>query len=183
MSLSTSAPSRRPACAPLRGDEADLYRLHADHLWRVVRNNVAGPRERIDDACQSAWAIMLRTQPRRETVFAYLITVAIHEGWELSRRDRRQCPLLIEDDDVRGELHIEQTRGSGSPEAQVLARETLREIADALPSRQRTVVALLALGYSYREIGELLEYSYTTVNRQLVRAQRTLRPTRDADWR
>jgi len=62
----------------------------------------------------------------------------------------------------------------------VLARETLREIAEALPARKRTVIALQALGYSYREIGELLDYSDTTVNRQLDRAHRRLDPLRAA---
>jgi RNA polymerase sigma factor (sigma-70 family) len=181
MSPSSPAHPRRPACSPLRGDEADLYRTHAARLRRVVRLNVTGSEELIDDACAHAWAVLLRTQPRRETVFSYLVTVAIHEAWRLARADREQCPLTAPLEQGSGEAMIDRLPGPGRTDTQVLARETLREIAAVLPERKRLVLVLKALGYSYAEIGALLGWSYWTVNRQLMRAYRSVDAIADAD--
>ena len=63
--------------AALRGDESELYRRHHRRLLRVVTRNVIAPRELIEDACQNAWAILLRRQPDREAVFAWLCEA----GW------------------------------------------------------------------------------------------------------
>jgi RNA polymerase sigma factor (sigma-70 family) len=43
------------------GDAADLYRRHHRDLERAVN----APRELIEDACQTAWATLLRSQPER----------------------------------------------------------------------------------------------------------------------
>jgi DNA-directed RNA polymerase specialized sigma24 family protein len=85
----------------LLGDEAELYRLHhralvrvvARSLVRVVARSVNASRELIEDACQTAWSILLRRQPDRECVFAWLRTVAIHEAYRLSRVERRDARL------------------------------------------------------------------------------------------
>jgi DNA-directed RNA polymerase specialized sigma24 family protein len=69
--------------SPLRGDEEDLYRRHDHELRRTVARAVYAPPELIEDACQNAWAILLRCQPRRSTVFAWLRVVAIHEAYRL----------------------------------------------------------------------------------------------------
>jgi DNA-directed RNA polymerase specialized sigma24 family protein len=66
-----------------RGDETDLYRRHQRDLHRAVAHTVSAPRELIEDACQTAWAILLRTQPDRRAIFAWLRVVAIHEAYRL----------------------------------------------------------------------------------------------------
>ena len=73
----------RPTHAP-RGDEDELYRRHHRDLERAVAHVVNAPRELIEDACQTAWAILLRNQPDRDAIFAWLRVVAIHEAYRLS---------------------------------------------------------------------------------------------------
>src|SRR3954452_1843007 len=76
-----------------RGDEDELYRLHHHDLHRAVAHAVNAPRELIEDACQTAWTILLRTQPDRHTIFAWLRVVAIHEAYRLSAIERRTTRL------------------------------------------------------------------------------------------
>jgi hypothetical protein len=94
----TGAPARPTDAAALRGDEATLFATHSGTLERAVRRAVDGPDALVEDACQCAWAILLRAQPDRATAFAWLLTVAIHEAWRLSAADRRSCPLTRRDD-------------------------------------------------------------------------------------
>jgi DNA-binding NarL/FixJ family response regulator len=75
-----TAPPQRPTP---RGDEGELYRRHHRDLHRTVARAVNGSRELIEDACQTAWLILLRRQPDRERVFGWLRTVAIHEAYRL----------------------------------------------------------------------------------------------------
>lgn len=179
MSIHTAARQRRRGHVCLRGDEAELYATHQDQLWRVVRTQVRGSSDLIDDACASAWAILLRSQPDRScTLFAWLVRVAVHEAWRQSSADRQQAPLAPLADDDDAPHPVDGAVGRGRTEAQVLAREQLREIAAALPGRKRTVIGLQALGFKQREIAELLGDTERTVDRQLRRAKRQLDPLR-----
>jgi hypothetical protein len=76
-----------------RGDEDRLYRQHHRDLHRAVARVVRAPRELIEDACQTAWATLLRTQPDRYAIFAWLRVVAIHEAYRLAAIDRRAVHL------------------------------------------------------------------------------------------
>jgi DNA-directed RNA polymerase specialized sigma24 family protein len=58
-------------------------------------------------------------------------------------------------------------------ELAVEAREALRPLA-GLRWRRRRVPELKPVGFSYREIMELLGVTYTNVNRQLVRGRKDL---------
>jgi hypothetical protein len=60
----------RPAAttAPQRGDEADLYQRHDQALMIAVAHAINGSDALIEDACQSAWAILVRRQPDRASV-------------------------------------------------------------------------------------------------------------------
>jgi hypothetical protein len=94
-------PTDTPHPTP-RGDEDKLYRRHHRELHRAVSRAVQAPRELIEDACQTAWAILLRRQPERDAVFAWLRVVAVHEAYRLSaidRRDARLERLRLEDGD------------------------------------------------------------------------------------
>jgi hypothetical protein len=87
---------------------------------------VRAPRELIEDACQTAWAILLRTQPERCAITGWLRVVAIHAAYRLSAIDRPEARLerLLRDDgrwqDVtadHGSLEdaIDALRSHGSP--------------------------------------------------------------------
>jgi DNA-directed RNA polymerase specialized sigma24 family protein len=169
-------PTPSAALPPKRqGDEADLYRRHHRDLHRAVAHVVKAPRELIEDACQTAWAILLRTQPERYAIFAWLRVVAIHEAYRLSaieRRDARLERLRPED----GEWH-DVIADRHSLDDAILAFEALRALA-SLPERQRSDLTLKIAGYSYEEIRALTpRRTATNLNKSLVKARRRLRRT------
>jgi DNA-directed RNA polymerase specialized sigma24 family protein len=83
-----------PTPRMLRGDEADIYEKHHRHLMHVLRARVMTHDETVlEDASAHAWLQFLRYQPRRDTVFNWLCTVAIHEAWDLTKRRRGVVPM------------------------------------------------------------------------------------------
>ena len=163
------APGGRP---PLRGDEGDLYRRHHRDLHRAVAHAVNAPRELIEDACQNAWAILLRAQPDRQSIFGWLYVVATREAFRLCERDRRHLPLEtavpagVWDAGMADALSIDDV---------LEARHALALLAE-LPDRQRVDLTLRVAGYSYREICALTgNRSYTNVSKHLARARARVR--------
>ena len=70
---------------------ATFYARHADRLHHIVAANARAPEQTIEDACQHAWAILLR---RPEVTldrggFAWLATVAMRRGHQVSRRRQK----------------------------------------------------------------------------------------------
>jgi DNA-directed RNA polymerase specialized sigma24 family protein len=168
-------PPTEPTRASPRGDEDELYRRHHRDLHRAVAHAVHAPQELIEDACQTAWAILLRVQPDRDAIFAWLRVVAIHEAYRLSaidRRDARLEPLRPEDSDRH-----EPATDPRSLDDAVEALEALRVLA-SLPERQRDDLALKIGGYSYVEIRALTPgRTATNVNKTLVKARTRIRHT------
>jgi DNA-directed RNA polymerase specialized sigma24 family protein len=163
----------------LQGDEADLYRRHHRDLHRAVARVVKAPRELIEDACQTAWAILLRTQPERYAIFAWLRVVAIHEAYRLAAIDRRARHLeRLNLDEHDWELVADPR----TLDEAVAALEALRTLA-SLPERQRSDLTLKIAGYSYEEIRALTPgRTFTNVNKSLVKARARIRrpPRRSA---
>jgi RNA polymerase sigma factor (sigma-70 family) len=159
---------------PLLGDEEELFRRHHRSLVRAVARSVSAPNELVEDACQHAWVMLLRRQPTRTpALFAWLRTVALHQAYRLSQRDRRDARL----EELAGDGGWEELLGSAPPlETAVEARAALASLA-ALPAAQRTDLALLIGGFSYREIarsdGRLR--STNNVNKHLTKARARLR--------
>jgi DNA-directed RNA polymerase specialized sigma24 family protein len=155
------------------GDEDELYHRYRGELERAVARVVHAPRELIEDACQTAWTILLRNQPDRHAIFGWLRTVAIHEAYRLSALGRREARL---EELHSGELDWAETIAeSRSLEEAVEAMEALRVLA-SLPDRQRQDLALKIAGYSYAEIREMTPgRTATNVNKSLAKARRRIR--------
>jgi DNA-directed RNA polymerase specialized sigma24 family protein len=83
----------RTTPSQLRGDEAELYQRHHRALVRAVARVVDPPRELIEDACQDAWDMLLRRQPERTSIFAWLRVVAVHEAYLLCAAAQRETHL------------------------------------------------------------------------------------------
>src|SRR5215208_5531471 len=160
---------------PARGDEAELYRRHHRDLHRAVAHAVNAPRELIEDACQNAWAILLRAQPDRTSIFGWLYVVATREAFRLCERER--C-----------HVHLEAMFPAGSWDAVIAdafsiddifeVHEALEVIA-SLPARQRADLTLLVAGFSYVEIAELTGgRTYTNVNKHIAKARARVRLAR-----
>jgi RNA polymerase sigma factor (sigma-70 family) len=162
------APTQTDQPVVLRGDEDQLYREHARTLRSVVRMRVNTTDENLDDACAFAWMQLVRCQPRRNTVFAWLRTVAIREAIRLDRIERGctgvefdglEHPALR---DLRAEPDVHDET--------IDARDTLASLA----ARQRIVLGLHALGLRYTEIAEVTGATVTTVARQMTRARQAV---------
>ena len=165
-----------------RGDEEELYRRHHRDLHRAVAHVVRAPRELVEDACQTAWAILLRNQPERYAIFAWLRVVAIHEAYRLLAIDRRDARLerLRRED---GDWH-ETIADPRSLDDAVAALEALRVLAAlaALAERQRTDLALKVAGYSYDEIRVMTGgTTLTNLNKSLVKARARIRAIHPRD--
>jgi RNA polymerase sigma factor (sigma-70 family) len=155
-----------------RGDEAELYRRHHQALLIAVSHAINGSGALIEDACQTAWTILLRRQPDRASVFAWLYVVAIHEAYRLSAIERRE--LHLEDLAIEGDWET-ILAGSLTVEDQLEALEALRALA-ALPDRQRHDLSLRVAGFTYREIAQLTGgRTYTNANKHLTKARAAIR--------
>jgi hypothetical protein len=171
MQPSTDTGPRKPS-----GDVDRLYRRHHRELHRAVSRAVHAPSELVEDACQTAWAILLRRQPELDTAFAWLRVVAIREAYRLSaieRRDARLEQLRSQD----GNWH-EIMADPRSLDDAVEALEALRALA-SLPEHRREDLASKVAGLSYEEIRALMPgRTRTNVNKSLVKARAEIRRTR-----
>jgi DNA-directed RNA polymerase specialized sigma24 family protein len=156
----------------LRGDEAQLYLENHRGLQRAVSRAVNASPELIQDACQTAWTNLLRHQPDRGAVFAWLCVVAVHEAYRLTTIERRDARLEDLPTDQAWDTPI---AGRPSLDDRLEAREALRALAN-LPAPQRRDLTLLVAGFRYREIAEITgRRTYTNVNKHLVKARRRMR--------
>lgn len=152
-----------------------------------MRGAAAGiPDASVEDACLFAWLQLLRAQPDRGQVRAWLFTVARHEARRLRRQAERVGSLdaeaqggsAVTGSRLAGPL-VETIAGKDTIEASHTAREALRALA-SLPENQRRYLALKVAGHSYREICVLTGASYTNVNKHLTRARARVREQRAA---
>jgi RNA polymerase sigma factor (sigma-70 family) len=168
-----SDPVTAPTTPPLlHGDESELYQCHHRALIRAVARVVDAPRELIEDACQTAWAILLHRQPERTSIFAWLRIVAIHEAYRLSRSAFRDSRL---EDISAAEGWEDQIPATWSLDDTIEARAALQFLAE-LPERERGDLALRVAGFSYREIAEMTgSRTLTNVSKQLAKARARVR--------
>lgn len=174
-------PPTDTTCPRPQGDEDALYRAHHRELQRTVARAVRAPRELIEDACQTAWTILLRSQPDRYAIFGWLRVVATHEAYRLCAIEQRDARLeRVWPDDCDGDWR-DVIADPRSLDAALEAVDALRTLA-CLPDRQREDFSLKVAGYSYEEIRVLTGgRTFTNVNKSLVKARRHIRRTRAAD--
>jgi RNA polymerase sigma factor (sigma-70 family) len=177
----------RHARRPPRGDEGELLRRHAARLERAVAKIVPwAPPWLVEEGCGHAWEQLIRHQPGRERILAWLRVVAYHEVLRLNRRKVHERSLEFEltlnGSDSPKTSALDQLSALADPhdiETAIEAREALRALA-GLRWRRRRVIALRLAGYSYKEIAERLGVTYTNVNRHVTEGQAELRRLRDA---
>jgi DNA-directed RNA polymerase specialized sigma24 family protein len=150
---------------------AAFYARHADRLQRIVAAHVNAPAHTIEDACQNAWAILMRRDDITldDRGGRWLTIVAIHEGWRLVS-GTHDVPM--------GDELPEPAGAAPSADEQAIARiEHAQRVADlrTLKARERRDLYLQALGYRYKEIADLTASSYTAVNRRLAEGRAHLR--------
>jgi RNA polymerase sigma factor (sigma-70 family) len=151
----------------------ELYALHARRLEQIVRVDVRAPQPLIEDACQFAWSRLVfhAHRIRHDTVLPWLVTTAVRQAFKLTRREGRELSLerVLED----ASEPLDRLRTHATDEL-VEYRQRLAEIGQ-LPTRQQRLVWLQGLGLSYDEIATREGCTARTVERQLLRAKRTMR--------
>jgi DNA-directed RNA polymerase specialized sigma24 family protein len=143
-------------------DIAQLYRRHRRNLERAVAAAVRAPREVVEDACQNAWTIMLRSPPYRDTWFAWLRVVAIRQAWEQCARSRNERPagafITPYVNEIGADEYPEPPDDAPDIPDQVAERiqhvHRFADLAEIKPTDRRTLY-LIGLGYRYREICQL----------------------------
>lgn len=163
-------PIRRP---PQRGDEVELFERYADQLVRTVQGAIGAPIHIAEDACAIAWLQLLRYQPDRDWIFAWLRVVATRETVRLVKAQTRHA--AFEEDPVEPAPWHADRRADF--ELTVEAREALEHIA-ALTPQQVRIFSLHLAGLSYDEISQATGYTRRTVERHVMRARRRLRNRR-----
>jgi RNA polymerase sigma factor (sigma-70 family) len=157
----------------LASDIADLYGQFASRLQQIVRSDVRAPEPVIEDACQFAWSRLVdhAGRVRRDCALAWLATTAVREARRMARREGRELSLdaAVEDAGDRALLSL-----SPRPDELVERQERLAQIA-LLPERQQRLLWLHALGLSYVEMADHTGCTRRTVERQLLRAKRSIR--------
>jgi RNA polymerase sigma factor (sigma-70 family) len=172
--------SSNVAHAPLRGDEAELFRLHYTRLVRQVKSRDGVPEAVAEDCASFAFLQLCRTQPHRcEQTPGWLRTVARYEAYAWHRLTRRfpsldEGPLRTDGEGGERVPASERVRAPVDVDLAVDAREALRSLT-GLGERRRAALTLQVAGFSYKEIQQLLGVSYTWVNRHITEGRAALR--------
>lgn len=165
MSVTVAAAGQE--CVETLEEVADLYARQAVRVRRLVHLHVTAPDAVVEDACQVAWMRLVRNRSRvrRQTAACWLARVASREALRLLDLGDRDRPLEVLDDDP--------DRAPDLIEA-IADRDVRLGAIDRLPERQRRLVWLQGLGFSYSEMAGVTGDSPRTVERQLGRARRKL---------
>lgn len=146
---------------PLLGDEADLFLELHTQLVPAIARLVPDVVSAAEEACAFAWAELVRLQPRRDNIAAWLHVVARHEAIRLAKHARREGATT-------------RSISSDGLHRTIEARAALG-LVRALPPRKRAALGMQVAGYSHAEIGRALRMTPRTVDRQIQRARTIVR--------
>ncbi len=143
---------------------ADLY---SDGVYRFILKNIKD-RDTAQDIVQESYVRMWERvkEVAYEKARAYLFTTAYHTMIDHIRKNQRLSSL----DDSYTETHDE------SPGTYNDLKEVINEAVAKLPEIQRSVIMLRDYeGYSYEEIGEILQLNDSQVKVYIFRARTFLK--------
>lgn len=159
-------------CLATLDEVAELFADQASRVRRLVRAGVRAPEPTVEDACQLAWVRLFqrRDRVRRDTATAWLVRTAIREAVKQMHRDGRELSL---------DALAEEAGDHAAPSTPALLDELIEqrsrlESIQILPERQQRLVWLQGLGLTYTEMAGQTGATRRTVERQLLRAKRTL---------
>jgi RNA polymerase sigma factor (sigma-70 family) len=163
---------QRPPGREIEEVAVALVATHGARILATARRYAATP-EDAEDAYQRGLEILLTKAPTtsEDDLVPWLKTVVKHEAFALRRHRERHAPVT---DD--GELGERGTSAAATHD-QAERYEDLRQGAEALAQlKPQEIRALLlrAEGYSYAEICEITQWSYTKVNRCLTEGRQAL---------
>jgi RNA polymerase sigma factor (sigma-70 family) len=132
-----------------------------------------------DDVLQEACLQFLRYYggPPGEAALRWLLVCVKHRGWEIARLGKkREYFEAAGVDPERQFLHryVARSGPAESLERKEDVQESFLALSQLRPDERKALV-LLGLGYSYREIGERLGWTFTKVNRCVSEGRAALR--------
>lgn len=155
-----------------QGDEAAFANIFLQHyapLVRLLSKLLGSAAEAEDIAQETFWRLYRHPLPtaREHNLPGWLIRVGTRLGYnalrERARREKRQ------------EVWHAHAPAAQDPEAEALARETQREVQQALarmPFRQALILFLRHQGYTYAELADIVGVKESSVGTLLARAER-----------
>ena len=149
--------------------EAVLRSHHGRLLW--IARRWSGSADDAEDALQRAMEIYVRRLDSLDpaTELAWLKVVVRHEA--IAIRRARSESAAVDGDDVTERLPAPGAGVDERAERDERLAHSLEALARLKPD-ERTALLLKAEGYSYREIGERLGWTYTKVNRAITEGRR-----------
>lgn len=159
-----------------------LYRERYHHLLRIARGNCANLAD-AEEAVQFAFlAFLSHFDPDGDAPPLPWLTLTLkRECWAKYSRehwDRRAGQETMADCDDRG-CSLEAIASSAASPDETIERaecmlEARRRLVQLKPAERRAL-SLIAAGFSYREVCEITEWSYTKVNRCAAEGRAALR--------
>jgi RNA polymerase sigma factor (sigma-70 family) len=158
---------------PQQGDEEQLFQRYHARLRRRTAFEVKTSPEIVDDACAYAWMQLITRQPRRETAYGWLVTVARNEALRLDQlaRVRASRQQSLNFDEHAGDL-MDATRGRVEL---AMDLQDLRARLLELSPRERETVLLHAAGWRYAQLAERLGISQSRVSHLFTRGVQRMR--------
>lgn len=159
------------------GDEASFEALFVRHYDMVygVLFRLTGTRHEAEDLAQEVF-LKLHQRPLRhgENVAGWLYRVAVNTGYNALRAAQRR--------EKRERIAGQEVSLPPNPEDEFARRETQRRVRGALakiPPRAAKLLVLREVGFSYRELAEIVGVAPGSVGTLLARAQQAFRAAYD----
>src|SRR5262245_22714254 len=165
------------------GDDAafeELYRRYRQRITGYVRRMV-GDDARAEDVTQEAFISALRRIRATDCEIAFkpwIYEIARNASIDLYRRTSRAEELPIDEEELMHPADRVRLVGSNAPDSMAIAHERLDHLRGAFDELSDLHARLLVMreleGMSYREIGERMDLSRSSVESALFRARRRL---------
>ncbi|MEZ5013411.1 MAG: RNA polymerase sigma factor [Chitinophagales bacterium] len=141
--------------------------MWADGVFRFIRKNLQNEDD-ARDVVQNAFEILWKNHEnvQFEKVKSYLFSTAYHNMIDHIRKNKRMDYVETMDESAKG----------GTAEMQVDVKEAIEKALEKLPEVQKNCVLLRDYeGYSYDEIGEILQLNASQVKVYIFRARQALK--------
>lgn len=180
--MQQAATDRLESCAKQSTERIaeELYLQHHDRLLALAKRNTTSPDD-AEEALHDAFLLFIHHYDVADgsPPIAWLTLTLKRRCWAIYKAQRRvidtppRSPEEDEDDPLEQIPDSRQLPEEAAEQAETVAL-VRRQLARLKPAERRAL-ALLALGYSYKEIVKITGWTYTKVNRCIREGRAALR--------